>query len=265
MRLAVVRSPRMSVLEGETAIVTGAGSGIGRAIAQRLAADGATVAVNDVDAEAAAETVSLIEEPNGDALTAVADVTDLESVQAMVEDVVAATGGVDVLVNNAGWDEIEWFLEQESEVWNRIIDVNYRGQVNCARAVGEQMRERGEGGRMVNIASDAGRGGSMGEAVYSGTKGGVIAFSKTLAREFARDGIRVNVVSPGPTETPLVEEMREAGLGEKVLGSMANQIPLGRMAEPEDIAGAVAFMVSPDASFITGQVLSVSGGLTMVD
>lgn len=256
----------MSDLRDTTAIVTGSGSGIGRAIAKRLADDGATVAVNDVDEDAAAETVDMIEADGGEALTAVADVTDLESVQSMVDDVVDETGGVDALVNNAGWDEIAWFLDQDPEVWDRVIDINFRGQVNCARAVGEHMRERGEGGRIVNIASDAGRQGSTGEAVYAGTKGGVIAFAKTLAREFARDEICVNVVSPGPTDTPLVEEMADkSDLGEKILGSMASQVPMGRMAEPEDIAGAVAFMVSDDASYITGQVLSVSGGLTMVD
>lgn len=251
---------------GKTAIVTGSGSGIGRAIARRLAADGATVAVNDIDEEGAEETVRLVEDEGGRAFTAVADITDLDAVYDMVDDVVAETGSIDILVNNAGWDEMQWFLKQDPDVWDRIIDINLRGQINCARAVGEMMTEAGEGGRIVNISSDAGRGGSTGEAVYSGAKGGVIAFSKTLARELARDGIRVNVVAPGPTETPLVDEMREdSDLGEQVLGSMASQIPLGRMAEPDDIAGAVAFFVSDDASFITGQVLSVSGGLTMVD
>ncbi|MCY4729930.1 3-oxoacyl-ACP reductase FabG [Natronomonas gomsonensis] len=255
----------MANINGQVAIITGSGSGIGRAIARRLASDGATIAVNDVDEDAAAETVSLIKEDGGSAFSAVADVTNLKNVREMVSDVIDEAGGVDILVNNAGWDEMQWFLEQDPDVWDRIIDINFRGQINCARAVSEVMTED-NGGRIVNIASDAGRAGSTGEAVYSGAKGGVISFSKTLARELARDGVRVNVVAPGPTETPLVDEMREdSDLGEKILGSMASQIPLGRMAEPEDIAGAVAFLVSDDASFVTGQVLSVSGGLTMND
>ena len=255
----------MTDLDEKTAIVTGSGSGIGRAIAWRLASDGATVAVNDIDEAAAEETAAFIQDDGGSAFTAVADITDLDAVREMVSGVVDEAGGVDILVNNAGWDEMQWFLDQDPDVWDRIIDINLRGQMNCARAVGKVMTEDG-GGRIVNISSDAGRAGSTGEAVYSGAKGGVISFSKTLARELARDGVRVNVVAPGPTETPLVDEMREdSDLGEKILGSMANQIPLGRMAEPEDIAGAVAFFVSDDASFVTGQVLSVSGGLTMND
>lgn len=254
----------MRGLTDTTAIVTGSGRGIGRAIAMRLADEGATVAVNDLEEEPAAETVAEIEDAGGEALTAVADVTEYEDVVSMVDSVVESEGGVDLLVNNAGWDRIEWFLEQDPDVWDRIIDINLKGQLNCAHVVANHFVDAGTDGKIVNIASDAARVGSSGEAVYSGTKGGVISFTKTLARELARDDINCNAVAPGPTDTPLVEEMKETDLGDSILGGMEQQVPLGRMAEPEDIAGAVAFLASSDADFITGQALSVSGGLTMV-
>jgi 2-hydroxycyclohexanecarboxyl-CoA dehydrogenase len=254
----------MRGLDSRTVLVTGAGGGFGRAISTRLAEEGATVVVNDVDADRAAETAAAVEEAGGVAIPAVADVTDLDAVTAMVDDVVAEAG-LDVLVNNAGWDRIEWFVEQDPERWDRIIDVNLRGQFNCARAVGEHFADRDGGGRIVAVSSDAGRVGSSGEAVYAGTKGGVIAFTKTLARELARDGVTCNVVCPGPADTPLTREMREeSDLAEQILGSIEQQTPLGRMTDPEDVAGAVAYLASDDAAFVTGQVLSVSGGLTMV-
>jgi 2-hydroxycyclohexanecarboxyl-CoA dehydrogenase len=254
----------MRGLTDKTAIVTGSGQGIGRAIALRLAEEGATVAVNDLEEERAADTVAEIEDAGGTARTAVADVTDYDGVVSMVDSVVESEGGVDLLVNNAGWDRIEWFLDQDPEVWDRIIDINMKGQFNCAHAVANHFVDAGTNGKIVNIASDAARVGSSGEAVYSGTKGGIISFTKTLARELAHDEINCNAVAPGPTDTPLVEEMKETDLGEKILGGMEQHVPLGRMADPEDIAGAVVFLASSDADFITGQVLSVSGGLTMV-
>jgi 2-hydroxycyclohexanecarboxyl-CoA dehydrogenase len=254
----------MRGLAEKTAIVTGSGQGIGRAIALRLAEEGATVAVNDLEEERAAETVAEIEDAGGEALTAVADVTDYDDVQSMVDEVVVAQGGVDILVNNAGWDVMEWFVDQDPEVWNRIIDINLKGQINCTHAVANHFVETDTDGKIINVASDAARVGSSGEAVYSGAKGGIISFTKTIARELARTGVNCNVVAPGPTETPLTEEMKESDLGEKILGGMEQQVPLGRMAEPEDIAGGIVFLASSDADFITGQVLSVSGGLTMV-
>ena len=254
----------MRGLADTTAIVTGSGQGIGRAIALRLAEEGATVAVNDLEEERAAETVTEIEDAGGDALSAVADVTDYDDVQSMVNEVVESEGGVDLLVNNAGWDVMEWFVDQDPEVWNRIIDINLKGQINCAHAVANHFVDADTDGKIINVASDAARVGSSGEAVYSGAKGGIISFTKTIARELARTGVNCNAVAPGPTETPLTEDMKESDLGEKILGGMEQQVPLGRMAEPEDIAGSVAFLASSDADFITGQVLSVSGGLTMV-
>lgn len=255
----------MRGLNEKRVIVTGSGRGIGRGIAQRLGAEGATIAVNDIDEANATETVELIEDAGGDATTAIADVTSYEDVQTMVTGVVDELGGIDVLVNNAGWDEIEWFVEQDPSVWEKIIDINLRSQINCSRVVGEHFIETDTPGTLVNISSDAARVGSSGEAVYAACKGGVVSFTKTLAREFARYNVNCNSIAPGPTHTPLVETMQEESeLAEKILGSMSDHVPLGRMAEPEDIAGAVAFLASDDASYITGQVLSVSGGLTMV-
>lgn len=253
----------MRGLDTTTAFVTGAGGGFGRAIAVRLAEEGATVIVNDIDEQRAAETVAAVEDVGGTATAAVADVTDIESVEAAVDDI-WDDHPIDVLVNNAGWDRIEWFLEQDPDVWDRIIDINLKGYLNCARVICERMVAESVPGTVVAVASDAGRVGSTGEAVYAGTKGGVISFTKTLARELARNDINCNVVAPGPADTPLTREMREeTDLAETILGAIADQTPLGRMTDPEDVASAVAYFASDDASFVTGQVLSVSGGLTM--
>ncbi|MFQ3319357.1 MAG: 2-hydroxycyclohexanecarboxyl-CoA dehydrogenase [Natronomonas sp.] len=254
----------MRGLEDKTVLVTGSGRGIGRSIARRLAEEGATVAVNDIDEANARETADIIADEGGDSLTAIADVTDFEAMQTTVRDIAEAEG-LDVIVNNAGWDRIEWFLDQDPDVWDDLIDLNLKGQMNGSRAAAEHFVETGTSGTIINISSDAARVGSSGEAVYAGAKGGVISFTKTLARELARNDVNCNVVAPGPADTPLTREMRETDLGEKILGGMTGQVPLGRMAEPEDIAGAVAFFASEDASFVTGQVLSVSGGLTMTD
>jgi 2-hydroxycyclohexanecarboxyl-CoA dehydrogenase len=235
-------------------LVTGGSRGIGRAIAEALARDGCTVAVGDVrDAE-----------PVGAGGIAVPlDVTDAGSVARAVEDVRAKLGPIDVLVNNAGWDEFRPFLETDEQFWDRVIDVNFKGCLRMTRVVVPGMVERGHG-RVVNIASDAGRVGSSLEAVYSGAKGGVIAFTKTLAREVARRAVTANAVCPGPTETPLLEEMTGADeQGAKAIEAMKRAVPMKRLGTPEEVAAAVAFLCSEEASFITGQTLSVSGGLTM--
>ncbi|MCJ7772679.1 MAG: SDR family oxidoreductase, partial [Desulfobacterales bacterium] len=192
------------------------------------------------------------------------DITDLVSVKTMVEKSRDHFGSIDILVNNAGWDRIIPFTETTPEFWDKIIDINFKGMLNCTYCVLDDMISK-KRGKIINISSDAARVGSMGEAVYAGAKGAVISFSKSLARELARNQINVNVICPGPSSTPMVEEMKaESEFAEKILSSMDRIIPLKRMGLPEDIANAVVFLASKEADFITGQVLSVSGGLTMV-
>lgn len=250
-------------LQGKTAIVTGGGQGIGRAIALGLAAEGCRVAVGDVNGESAQHVAREIEERGVDALAVTVDLTQRAQVIRAVEQVLDRFGGIDVLVNNAGWDRMELFLDSEEETWERIIAINFKAVLYTCKAVLPHMVARGSG-RVINIASDAGRAGSTGEAVYSGTKGGVIAFSKTLAREMARHGITVNVVCPGLIETPLLQSIRDASpRNAKVIDAVTRAIPLGHVGRPEDVAGAVVYLASPAADYVTGQTLSVSGGLTM--
>ncbi len=246
----------MRGLGGKVVLITGAGRGMGKAIAQRLTEEGARVAVTDVDEKSALETAAELDGAAGFRL----DITDVAEVAATVDEIAGALGPVDALVNNAGWDQLSPFLDTDEDLWDRIIDINLRGPIRMTKAVLPGMVER-QGGRVVNISSDAGRVGSTGEAVYSACKAGIIGFSKTVAREMARYGITVNAICPGPTATPLLESM--VGDHEKLIESLKRGIPLGRLGAPDDIAGAVAFMVSDDAGFITGQTLSVSGGLTM--
>ncbi|GAA4536162.1 3-oxoacyl-ACP reductase family protein [Pseudonocardia xishanensis] len=235
------------------AIVTGAGRGIGRAIAERLAADGCTVVATDVDEATASETGEVV---GGVGMRA--DVADRESVASMVEQVRERFGRVDVLVNNAGWDVAGPFVDSDPEVWDRIVKINLYGVLHTCKAVLPLMIAQG-GGTVVNVASDAGRVGSSGEAVYSAAKGGVIAFTKTIARESARHGINANCVCPGPTDTALFASMG----GERLRESLVKAIPFRRLAQPSDLAATVAFLASPDAAYLTGQTVSVSGGLTM--
>jgi 2-hydroxycyclohexanecarboxyl-CoA dehydrogenase len=206
--------------------------------------------------------VEEIRAAGGKAVAAVADVTRAETLESALATVETALGPVDLLVNNAGWDRLEPFMENDPALWDRLIAVNLKGPLWTTRVVLAGMLERGVG-RVVNVASDAGRVGSMGEVVYSACKAGVIGFTKSLARETARRGVTVNCVCPGPTETALLDEVRSSDRGAKIMQAVGRAIPLGRFGTPEDVAGAVAYFASDEAAYVTGQVLSVSGGLTM--
>ena len=254
----------MRGLTGKTAIVTGAGSGIGKAIALRLASEGITVGVFDVNEKAAQETVGAIEGAGGKAIAGIADITDYAAVVSAVKNFEAATGaGTDILVNNAGWDTPIPFLKTDEAFWKKVVAINWFGPLHVTHAVAQGMAAR-KAGRIINIASDAGRVGSTGEAVYSGCKGATIAFAKALARELARSNVTINNVCPGPTDTPAMESFVGTGeQGQKIRDAMVRGVPLGRIGLPDDYPGLVAFLASDDAAFLTGQTISVSGGLTM--
>jgi 2-hydroxycyclohexanecarboxyl-CoA dehydrogenase len=247
----------MGKLEGKIAIVTGAGQGIGRGIAEKLAAEGATVAVTDMNETTAKETADAI---GGDAVGIRADVTSRESVEAMVAQVQRQFGRIDVLVNNAGWDKAGPFVDSDPADWDRVIAINLYGVLHTCKAVLPIMAKQGFGS-VVNLASDAGRVGSSGEAVYSAAKGGVIAFTKAIAREMARHQVNANAVCPGPTDTALFASM--GGDNPKLREALTKAIPFRRLAQPADLANVVAFLASDEASYVTGQTVSVSGGLTM--
>jgi 2-hydroxycyclohexanecarboxyl-CoA dehydrogenase len=247
-------------LEGRTALVTGGGSGIGAATCRRLAAEGAAVAVTDVNLEPAEAVAS---ELDGRAFEL--DVRSTDSVGAALERIESELGSLEVLVNNAGYDEFAFFTQTEAELWDRVLAVNLRGVLAVTHAVLPGMQERGRG-RIVNVASEAGRVGSQGSAVYSAAKAGVIGFTKAVAREAARYGITCNAVAPGPIETPLLmaapEQLGE--IGERLVKGMVGNTAMRRIGQPEEVAAAVAFLASDDASFVTGETLGVSGGLGMV-
>ena len=249
--------------EGRTVIVTGGGGGIGGATCRRFAAEGAKVAVFDLNLDAAQQAAKAIRDAGGTAEAWRCDITERTAVDAAVADCEAKLGPVDVLVNNAGWDVFRPFTQTEPAQWDRLIAINLVGALHMHHAVLPGMAARRRG-RIVNIASDAARVGSSGEAVYAACKGGLVAFSKTIAREHARHGINVNVVCPGPTDTALFADYKQgAGNPEKLVEAFTRAIPLGRIGRPEDLPGAILFFASDDAAYVTGQVLSVSGGLTM--
>ena len=249
-------------LHDRVAIVTGGASGIGRAIAQAMGREGARVAVLDLNAAGAAAVAAEITSAGGQAQGWAADVTDTGRVHAVVAEVIARWGTVHILVNCAGWDKPLPFVETTPDFWDKILAINLRGPIACTHAVLPPMIKQGYG-KIVTIASDAGRVGSTGEAVYSAAKGGLIAFTKTIARETARHRINVNCVCPGPSDTPLFQN-EFAAASPKLAESLKRVIPWGRLGVPDDVAPVVVFLASDDAGFITGQTLSVSGGLTMV-
>ena len=245
------------------ALVTGGGSGIGREICVGLAAAGRNVAVADLNLDGALETASLISATGGTAIAVHMDVADSDAVQGGILQVLDELGPPEILVNCAGWDELMPFLSTDEDFWDRVIEINYKGVLRTVHACLPSMTENGWG-RIVNIASDAGRVGSSFEAVYSGAKGGVIGFTKTIAREAARSGVTANVVCPGPTDTPLLDGIVAASDdGDKIIGAMARAVPMKRVGTPIEVASAVIYFCSEEAAFVTGQTLSESGGLTM--
>ena len=246
-------------LEGRTALVTGGAGGIGAATARRLAAEGAAVAVGDLDLDGARTVAGEL-----DGFATALDVTDTGSVARAVAAVTEALGPVDVLVNNAGTDRFAYFVHTDEELWDFVLAVNLRGVLACTHAVLQAMQERG-GGVIVNVSSEAGRVGSQGSATYSAAKAGVIGFTKAIARESARFGVRCNAVAPGPIETALLNsapvQLRE--LGERLKQAMIDATAVRRIGAPEEVAAVIAFLASDDASYVTGQTLNVSGGLSM--
>lgn len=253
----------MRGLKEKVVVVTGAAGGIGRALVQRFCEEGARVVAADINPEALDRLQTGLRDYASQLIPLALDITDHAAVARELVAVADRAGSIDILINNAGWDQPIQFVDTTPDFWDKVIAINLRGPLNLQHVVVPMMIRAG-GGKIVNIASDAGRVGSSGESVYSACKGGIIAFSKTLAREVARHNVRVNVVCPGPTETALLQSFTGEGeFGQKIYEGLKRAIPLKRLGQPDDIPGAVAFLSSDDANFITGQVISVSGGLTM--
>ena len=245
-------------------IVTGGARGIGRAVVQAFAEAGADVVIADLRLEDANQTAMDVGHCGSRRVVAVqTDVTKREDIDRLRDETLRMFGQIDVLVNCAGWDRLLPFLKTTPELWQKVLNINFMGVVNMCHAILPHMVERKQG-TIINISSDTGRVGSFGEAIYASSKAAIMAFSKTLAREHARDNIRVNVVSPGLCETPLIEEMREDEFTAKILSSIVNFIPMKRLGQPEEVAPTVVFLASDAASYITGQVVSINGGLNMV-
>ncbi|WP_339614439.1 SDR family NAD(P)-dependent oxidoreductase [uncultured Parvibaculum sp.] len=251
----------MRGLDQKPVIVTGGASGIGKAIGLRLGEESARVAIFDMNEKGAEAAAAEIRQKGGEAWAYKVDITDYAVVARAVDAFEKAAGQVYGLVNNAGWDEAKPFIQTEPDFWKKVIDINLYGPLNLTHVVARRLAEQGAG-RVVSISSDAGRVGSSGEAVYSAAKGGVIAFMKTMAREFARKGVTFNTICPGPTDTPLLASVDASG-GGRLTEALTKAIPMRRLAQPDDYPGMVAFFLSDDASFITGQTISVSGGLSM--
>jgi len=247
--------------DGKVSIVTGGGSGIGHATVLKLAGLGARMAIVDINEEGAQEVAAEVKEKGGEALVIKTDISDYEQVKEMAKKVYETFGKIDILINNVGWDKIQAFMDNSPDLWYRLIDINLKGPIHVTRAVLEYMIKQDTGGSIVNVVSDAAKVGSTGEAVYSATKGGVYSFSKSIAREMARYNINVNNICPGPTQTPLFEEL--VGTMPKVIESIKKSIPMKRVASPEDQANAIVWLASDEAHYITGQSLSVNGGLSM--
>lgn len=249
----------MRGLSGKHVLVTGGGSGIGAAISHRLAIDGCRVSIFDVNIESAERVASDIRKDGFVADAVHVDITDRSQIADGIQTVERTAGPIFGLVNNAGWDRAIRFLDSSPDDWEKVIDINLRGPINVTHAVATGMAAR-KIGRVVFIASDAGRVGSSGESIYSACKGGVIALAKTLARELAGSGVTVNCLCPGPTETPLLANLDPDGT---LVDALRRAIPLKRLAKPDDYPGMVSFMLSDDAAYMTGQTVSISGGLTM--
>ncbi len=251
----------MKNIAGQKIVVTGGASGIGRATAARFAELGADVAIFDVNEKSADETIKIINKAARRGIFIPTDVTDFAQVKAAVAKTLAEFGQIDALASVVGWNEHSFFMQQEPEFWHKVVAINLWGQIHAARAVLDSMIARGKGA-IVTVASDAGRVGTNGETMYAAAKGGVIAFTKSLAREVSRFGIRVNCVCPGVSDTPMFQAV--AGHQPKILESIVKLVPMKRIARPEEPAEAIVFLASDSASYVTGQTLSVNGGLNML-